>query len=98
LGYTFDVIRSFRSKALKRFAETGDGSKLSVQKPDRVRRILLRLDAARLPRQMDSPGMRFHALKGKDNGRFAVWASENYRITFGWNGDDAIEVDLEDYH
>lgn len=98
LDYKSNVIRSFRSKALKRFAETGDGSKLSVQKSDRARRILLRLDAARLPQQMDSPGLRFHALKGKHNGRFAVLASENYRITFGWNGDDAIEVDLEDYH
>ena len=98
LAYISHMIRSFRSKALKRFAETGDGSKLSVQKPDRVRRILLRLDAARVPQQMDSAGMRFHALKGRNKGRYAVWASENYRITFGWNADDAIEVDLENYH
>ena len=47
---------------------------------------------------MDVAGFRFHALKGGDKGRFSVWASENYRITFGWNGEDAIEVDLEDYH
>jgi len=92
------VIRSFRSKPLRRFAETGDGSKLNVQKPNRVRRILLRLDTTRLPQQMVSTGLRFHALKGKDKDRFAVCVSENYRITFGWNGHDAIEVDLEDYH
>jgi len=92
------MIRSFRSKALKRFAATGDGSKLSVQKPDRVARILLRLDAAATPQQMDAAGLRFHALKGRDKGRFSVWASENWRITFGWAGDDAIDVDLEDYH
>ena len=24
-------------------------------------------------------------------------ASGNWRITFGWDGEDAIEVDLEDY-
>jgi len=92
------MIRSFRSKALKRFAESGNASKLSVQKSDRIARILLRLDAAALPQQMDAAGLRFHALKGKDKGRFSVWANENYRITFGWAGDDAIEVDLEDYH
>ena len=92
------MIRSFRSKALKRFAETGDASKLSVRKPERIRRILLRLDAAVAPREMDTPGLRFHALKGGDKGRFAVWASENFRITFAWHGDDAIDVDLEDYH
>jgi len=27
-----------------------------------------------------------------------VDASGNWRITFGWDGDDAIEIDLEDYH
>jgi proteic killer suppression protein len=92
------MIRSFRSKALKRFAATGDGSKLSVQKPDRVARILLRLDAAASPQQMDAAGLRFHTLKGMDKGRYSVWASENWRITFGWSGEDAIDVDLEDYH
>jgi len=91
------MIRSFRSKTLKRFAETGDASKLSVQKADRIRRILLRLDAASSPQEMDAPGLRFHALRGKEKGRFAVWASEDYRITFGWSGEDAMEVDLEDY-
>ena len=92
------MIWSFRSRALKRFAVSGDTSKLSVQKTDRVRRILLRLDASISPKQMDAPGFRFHALRGKDKGRFAVWANENFRITFGWSGEDAVEVDLEDYH
>jgi toxin HigB-1 len=92
------MIVPFRSKALKRFAQTGDASKLSVQKVERVRRILLRLDAAASPQQMDAPGLRFHSLRGKDKGRFAVWASGNYRITFGWSGEDAVEIDLEDYH
>ncbi len=92
------MIRSFRSKALRRFAESGDGSKLSVQNPGRIRRILLALDASKLADQMNVPGFRFHALKGKFKGRYAVDASGNWRITFAWNGEDAVEVDLEDYH
>jgi len=92
------MIRSFRSKALRRFAESGDGSKLSVQNTDRIRRILLALDASKSADQMNVPGFRFHALKGKFKGRYAVDASGNWRITFAWNGDDAVEVDLEDYH
>jgi toxin HigB-1 len=92
------VIRSFKSKALKRFAETGDTSKLPVKKPDRIRRSLMLLDAAKAPQQMDIAGYRFHSLKGENKGRYAVWASENYRITFGWDGTDTVEVDLEDYH
>jgi len=43
-------------------------------------------------------GWRFHALKGQAKGRYAVDASGNWRITFAWDGEDAIDVDLEDYH
>jgi toxin HigB-1 len=92
------MIRSFRSRALRRFAETGDGSGLSVPNADRVRRILQALNAARKPQDMDIPGYRFHTLKGKEKGRYAVRASGNWRITFAWHDTDAIDVDLEDYH
>lgn len=93
------MIRSFRSKALKLFAETGDASKLPVpaQNHDRVRRQLVALNEATLPEQMNFPGWRFHGLKGKPK-RYAVDASANYRMTFGFEAQDAISVDLEDYH
>jgi toxin HigB-1 len=92
------VIRSFRSKTLERFALTGNPRGLSVQKPERIARLLKALAAATRARAMDLPGLRFHALKGGDKGRYAVWASENWRLTFGWDGTDAVDVDLEDYH
>jgi len=91
------MIRSFRSKSLRKFAADGDASKLSVQNSARIRRILLALDGARIPGAMNLPGLRFHSLKGEGKGRYAD-ASGNWRITFGWDGEDAIEVDLEDYH
>jgi len=31
-------------------------------------------------------------------GRYAVSVSRNWRITFAWIGEDAIDVDMEDYH
>ena len=92
------MIRSFKSKALRLFAETGDARKLSVPDAGRVRRILNELDVAKVPEDMNLPGYRFHALKGARKGGFAVDASGNYRITFRWDGEDAVDVDLEDYH
>lgn len=92
------MIRSFKSKPLKRFAETGDGPKLPVPNRERVRQILLALNAATTPDGMNIPGLKFHGLKGDQKGRFAVSASGNYRITFGFDGQDAIDVDLEDCH
>jgi proteic killer suppression protein len=92
------MLRSFRSKALKRFAESGDSSKLAVRNVQRVEIILRRLDAARTPEHMNLPGLFFHALKGQEKGRFSVRVTGNFRMTFGWDEKDAIEVDLEDYH
>jgi plasmid maintenance system killer protein len=63
------IIRSFRSKALQRFVEQGDASKLSGPNVRRLERILTELDHAREPQDMNGPGLRFHGLKGRDKGR-----------------------------
>jgi len=47
---------------------------------------------------MNLLGLRFHALTGGQRGRFALLVSRNWRITFGFEGEDAVEIDLEDYH
>src|SRR4029078_5134639 len=96
LPYMSLMIRSFRDKALERFFATGDGRRLSVQNLKRIANMLRALDDASRPEDMNLPGFRFHALVGRDKGRYAVNASGNLRITFGWNDGDAIDVDLED--
>lgn len=90
------MIKSYRSKALERFATKGDASKLAVKQTDRVRRLLADIDAATRPGQLDLPGYYYHALKPTT--RHSVRVNGNYRITFGWDGEDAIDLDLEDYH
>ena len=92
------MVRTYRSKALQRFVEQGDASKLSLPNVRRLERILTELDHAREPQDMNGTGLRFHGLKGQDKGRYAVDASGNWRVTFGWDGKDATDVDLEDYH
>lgn len=92
------MIRSFRNKGLRRFAENGNSSKLSVRNIDRLVIILRQLDAAKVPEQMNLPGFFFHSLKGSEKGRFSVRVTGNFRLTFGWDGTDAIDIDLEDYH
>ena len=91
------MIRSFRHKALRDFYQTGTARKLSVPNADRVRRILLAIDDADRPDDLDLPGFRFHALAGDQRGRFSVRVTGNWRITFGWDR-GAVDVDLEDYH
>jgi len=64
----------------------------------RIERMLDRLDAAREAKDMDLPGFKFHALKGDIKGEFAVSVSGNWRISFEFEGQDAVNVNLEDYH
>lgn len=92
------MIRSFRSKALKRYWTKNDSSGLRPDWVRKIRMVLSRLDASRVPSELSVIGMKFHALTGDKAGRFAVSVSPNWRITFGWDGEDAIELDLEDYH
>ena len=92
------MIASFRSKDLARYWERNDASGIRPDWRKRVKLILSALDAATVPEDMNIPGLGFHPLTGNLAGRYAVTVSHNWRITFGWEGEDAIEVDLEDYH
>lgn len=92
------MINGFRSKALRRYWTKGDNAGIRPDWRNKVRIVLTRLDAAREPAEMNVPGFGFHALKGDQAGRFAVWVSRNWRITFGWEGEDATDIELEDYH
>ena len=44
------------------------------------------------------PVHKFHQLKGSRKYEFAVSVTGNWRITFEFEGDDATNVNLEDYH
>jgi proteic killer suppression protein len=92
------VIKSFRHKGLRRFFEEADASRLSVQKPGRIGAILQALDDADEPGDMNFPGWRFHPLTGDRKGFYSVTVSGNWRITFRFQGKNAIDVDLEDDH
>jgi proteic killer suppression protein len=98
MPYIASMIRSFRSNALNRYWTRGQDKALRPEWRKKVKLILSRLDIIGRPQEMDIPGFGFHPLKGDQRGRFAVWVSHNWRVTFGWDGTHAIEVDLEDYH
>ena len=92
------MIKSFRHRGLQRFFTRGDHRGIPAEQASRVRRLLDRLEAATRPSDMNLPGYRFHGLKGDRKGYYAVAVSGNWRITFAFAGEDAIDVDLEDYH
>ena len=60
--------------------------------------LLAALDTALVIGDIDVPGFRLHALKGQLKGRWSVWVSENWRITFEFRDGQTYVLDYEDYH
>lgn len=92
------MISRFRHKGLERLFTTGSASGVSAQQVRRIQLILALLNAARTPAMMDAPGLRFHALRGDRQGQYAVSVSGNWRVVFSFEGENATDVDLVDYH
>lgn len=92
------MIRSYRHKVIENFVLTGSTARIRNEHAKRLRLILGRLEASTEPKDMNLPGLWLHELKGKSKGRWSVWVSGNWRVTFRFEGIDAVEVDYEDYH
>ena len=92
------MIKSWRHKGLKLFYETGSTAKINANHADRLHDILQVLDFATSPEQMRLPGLKLHKLSGDLRGTYSVSISGNWRITFKFDGQDAVLVDYQDYH
>ena len=92
------MIRSFRHRGIKRLYESNDRTLIRPDLHDRVEVILAQLDVARSPEAMRLPHYRLHALKGKLKGYWSVTVKANWRIIFRFEGEDAYDVELIDYH
>jgi proteic killer suppression protein len=92
------VIRTFRHKGLAKFFATWSKAGIQAAHAERLGLILAALNAATAPADMGLPGLRLHPLKGSRGGSWSVSVSGNWRITFRFEGKDAIDVDYEDYH
>ena len=91
------MIRTFRSRALARLWNKGDASKIRPELLARVQVRLFALHAARTPEDLNVPGFEFHRLRGRPV-RYTVHVNGPWCMTFGWDGEDAIDVDFENYH
>lgn len=90
------MIGSFRHKGLEELYQTGRTRRIGAELIRKCARILQLLGAAVRPEDMNIAGFRFHRLRGNPK-RWAVRV-RNYGITFGWSGENAVEIDFEDYH
>lgn len=92
------MIRTFRHKGIERFFRTGSKAGIQAHHARRLEDQLSVLNVASRPEQMNVPGWAWHALRGNLAGHWAVSVSGNWRLTFTFEGEDAILVDYQDYH
>jgi len=92
------MIRSFRSRALKRFFERGEAGRIHAEHRTVVGDILARLNASFSADDMNLPGFRLHRLKGVYAGFWAVTVRANWRVIFRFEDGHAVDVDYLDYH
>lgn len=92
------MIKSFRHKGIERFFKKDDARGINAKHGPRIRRILDLIEQATAVEQLDIAGMHLHPLKFDRKGEWAMTVSGNWRITFRFVGENAADLNLEDYH
>ncbi len=96
------MIKSFLDRATADLFY-GDDTRAARQFPRdlwrRIQQKLILLDTARHLSDLAAlPGNRLERLKGDQKGRYSIRVNDQYRLTFGFDGTDILEVRCEDYH
>ena len=92
------MIKDFLHSGLEGFYRSGSKAGIQPAHASKLRRQLTLLDASVAASDMNVPGWRLHPLKGELKGHWSVRVSGNWRMTFKFEGEDAILVDYQDYH
>jgi proteic killer suppression protein len=92
------MIIRIKNRKLRAFWLHADAGGLNPSWVNKIDRIMNALDVAESPADLDFPGWRLHALRGRLRGYYAVDVSRNWRMVFRFDNGNATDVDLVDYH
>jgi len=92
------VIKTFKHKGIEKFFATGSKAGIQPKHAAKLEDQLGRLNESTKAEDMNLVGWAWHPLKGALAGHWAVSVNGNWRLTFTFDGSDAILVDYQDYH
>jgi toxin HigB-1 len=92
------MIKTFHHKGLEVFFQTGSKAGIQPSHAAKLRVLLTALDNAKKPDDMNAPNWRLHSLTGNLSGHYSVKVSGNWRMTFTFEGENAVLVNYQDYH
>lgn len=93
------MIRSFACPETERLFQDEAARRIPYGIQRVARRKLLMLHQARQVADLRAPaGNRLEALKGERKGQFSIRINDQWRLCFRWQGEDAFDVEIVDYH
>ncbi|MGH8626349.1 MAG: type II toxin-antitoxin system RelE/ParE family toxin [Gammaproteobacteria bacterium] len=90
--------QEFSAQGDRGFLKNGSKAGIQPRHEHRLRLQLGALDAAVGAEGMSLPGWKLHPLKGGLAGHWAVRIDKRWRLTFAFEGQNAILVNYQDYH
>jgi proteic killer suppression protein len=88
-----------KGKGLRRLHEDDDASGIKAEWVDKLRDMLLAIDAAeRVEETGLFPGWRLHPMKGDLKGYWSLTITGNWRLLFRFEDGDAFDLHIDDPH
>jgi len=93
------MIRSFACRETEKLFNDEVSRRLPGQIQRVARRKLMLLNQARSLSDLRVPyGNHLEALKDDRKGQHSIRVNDQWRICFRWQGEDAVDVEIVDYH
>lgn len=92
------MIKSFKCKDTEELYNTGVSRKFKAIERVALRKLdmiqaAIKVDTLRIP-----PANHLELLKGDREGQYSIRINDQWRICFRWDGADALDVEIVDYH
>jgi proteic killer suppression protein len=92
------MVKSFRHAGLEKFFKTDSKAGIQPHHAQKLRVQLTALNEAKQPSDLATPlSWGLHWLQGSEQ-HWSIRVNGNYRLTFTFEGEDAILLDYRDYH
>jgi proteic killer suppression protein len=92
------MIQSFADEETEAVFLTGKSRRWTKIARVAARRLQAVDFASAVEDLQNPPGNRLEKLKGNRKGRWSIRINDQFRVCFRWDGNDAWDVEIVDYH
>ena len=92
------MIKTYADKDTKTLYETGHSKKYASFERIALRKLDMLNAACNVNTLRIPPGNHLEQLGGNREGQYSIRINEQWRICFTWDGQDAFDVEIVDYH